>query len=112
MTKPALQLYLFLQAVKGNWRNSIFIECNKCPYGNLLCNGFLLAMDSEGKPLLISADEFRRNTTEEVQKNECLSVLRSSDFNALYSLWICWQVESSKECAIIQLIRKQTLQKP
>lgn len=107
MTNLIYTLYSFLHATKGNWRNAIFIECGTCPYGHSLCGGYLLAMDSEGRPLLISADEFRKLTNEEIQKEECWSKWKSTDFETLYSLWITWKTDSTKECAMLKLIRKQ-----
>ncbi|SHO54172.1 hypothetical protein [Anaerocolumna xylanovorans] len=101
-------LYFFLQAVKGDWRNAIFIECGTCPYGYSLCGGYLLAMDSEGRPLLVSADEFRKQTNEDIQKEECRSIWKRSDFETLYSLWLIWQTDSVRECSVLQLIQKQT----
>ncbi len=106
MTKPVCPLYSFLHAAKGDWRNSIFIECGICPHGKPMCPGFLLTMDSEGRPLLVPVEEFSKITGQAVQKDECLSVLRGSDFKALYSLWLAWQTESAKKCAILQLLRQ------
>jgi hypothetical protein len=107
MTKEVSALYSFLHATKGDWRNAIFVGCGSCPYRHSLCNGYLLAMDSEGRPLLISADEFRKLTNEDIQKEECRSIWKGSDFETLYSLWLIWQTDSAGECAVLQLIRKQ-----
>ncbi len=108
MTKTTCPLYSFLQAAKGNWRISIFIECSVCPYGQPICGSFLMAMDSDGRPVLISVNEFSKITGQLVQKDECLSILKGSDFEALYSLWLMWRTASSKECAVLQLIRHQS----
>lgn len=108
MSKQVCALYSFLHATKGNWRNSIFIECGTCPYGHSLCGGYLLAMDAEARPLLISADEIGKLTNEDIQKEECLSIWKIFDFETLYYLWITWQTDSARECAVFQLAQKHT----
>lgn len=98
-------LFSFLSAAKGNWRNSIFIECGECPYGKQkLCSGFLLAPDYDGRPILIPADVILRLTGIAADKNECLAVLSRQRFESLYALWLEWQVSSSGECALCQII--------
>jgi len=66
-----------------------------------------MAMDSDGLPLLLSAGEFQKLTGEDVHKDECRRICRSSDFESLYELWLGWQIDSSKECAILQLFWQQ-----
>lgn len=106
MLKPKTW-YQFFYAVQGNWRNSIFIECSTCPYGQPLCGGYLLAMDSEGQPLLVSTETLLKLSGEDIQKDECRSIWKASDFESLYALWLTWQTDSSKECALLQLFQKQ-----
>jgi len=98
-------LYSFLSASKGNWRNCIFIECGECPYGKQkLCSGFLLAPDYDGRPVLIPADAIRRLTGLDADKSECLAVLSRQRFEALYAMWLEWQVSSPGECALCRVI--------
>lgn len=103
-TNTSCLLYPFLHAARGSWRNSIFIACNSCPYGKPPCGGFLMAMDAEGRPILLSVEEFTRVTGQAVDKEECAGVLRRTDFEALYFIWLEWQVAAPLECAIAQLI--------
>ena len=94
----------FLIAAKGNWRNSIFIECgNKCPNKNQLqCSGFLMAPDSKGWPLLIPISAIFKITGVMVDKNECLSIISCHNFELLYSSWLDWHVSSPNECPLFQ----------
>lgn len=98
-------LYTFLHAAKGSWRNSVFVECGACPYGKTNCGEFLMAADAQGHPVFFPVDTFYQLTGQIVEKEECLTVLKRSEFEALYALWLEWQVSSPQECAIEQLIQ-------
>lgn len=105
MKRQMCTLFSFLSAAKGNWRNSIFIECGECPYGKqTLCSGFLLAPDYDGRPILIPVDVIPRMTGITADKSECLTVLSRQRFEMLYALWLEWQVSSSGECALCRII--------
>lgn len=100
-------LYDFLNAAKGNWRNSVFIECFECPHGRPEpCPGFLLAPDSEGRPVLIPSDAIFRMSGIAADKSECQSVLSRQHFESLFSLWLDWQTDSSSRCSLLQLTEK------
>ena len=69
MNNQILQLYAFLQASRGNWRNAIWIECKFCLYKNQQCDEYLLAADRNGAPLVFpwsssgGSQEIRRSKT-------------------------------------------------
>lgn len=105
MTKAVCPLYPFLHAAKGSWRNTFFVACGGCPYGKKNCGEFLMTADAQGRPLLFPVDSFRQMTGQVIDKEECVAVLKRSEFETLYALWLEWQVASPQECAIEQLIR-------
>ena len=46
--KSSCKIYSFLRAVRGNWRNAIFVscDCGDCMCGRATpCSGFLLSVD-------------------------------------------------------------------
>lgn len=50
--KSSCKIYSFLRAVRGNWRNAIFVscDCGDCMCGRATpCSGFLLAVDECGQ---------------------------------------------------------------
>lgn len=50
--KSSCKIYSFLRAVRGNWRNAIFVscDCGHCMCGRTTpCSGFLLAVDECGQ---------------------------------------------------------------
>ena len=101
MLKQLNQLYEFMHAAGGNWRNSLFIECRACPYGKPEpCPGFLLAADSGGRPVIITADAIRQASGTPADKAECIAVIGKDGFESLYALWLTWEMGSAKECAL------------
>ena len=101
-------VYSFLSAAKGNWRNSIFIECNDCLYDKdmLYCLGFLLNSDAVGRPIVIPVDAIQKMTGMDVEKDECLTVISRPNFEKAYAKWLEWQIDSSKKCALLQLVNR------
>jgi hypothetical protein len=109
MENKMCTLFSFLSAAKGNWRNSIYIECHQCNYGKKnLCPGFLLIPDYDGQPVVIPDSLVERMTGLGADKNECLAVLYRQDFESLYSLWLEWNVSSSNECALMQIVKQNS----
>lgn len=100
-------IYSFLSAAKGNWRNSIFIECGSCLYGKqLLCPGFLLNSDSDGQPVVIPVDIIRKMTGMDADKEECIAVISRKKFETLYAVWLEWQIDLPKECSLLQIANR------
>lgn len=97
-------LYSFLRAVQGNWRNAIFIRCQSCPQ-KLLCSGYLLAADADGKALLFSADTFHELTGEIVDPSECSAVLDRSVFESAYAQFLEWHTTDNAVCPFSQLLQ-------
>lgn len=52
------QLYLFLTACSGNWRNSIYIKCQSDKDDP----GYLLAADRDGQPVILGVRQFSQLT--------------------------------------------------
>ncbi|RFZ77617.1 hypothetical protein DS742_17535 [Lacrimispora amygdalina] len=106
MNQHPCSFYPFLRAVQGNWRNALFIQCRcaTCPCEvSQSCQGYLLAADAEGKPLLASVSEISRLTGETVDATECRGILERQAFEAAYCQYVEWHTESSRECALMQL---------
>lgn len=106
MNQKPCNLYVFLRAVNGNWRNALFIQCNCaiCPRAvSQFCQGYLLAADAEGKPLLVSVDAMRRLTGENLESVECREILDKQAFESAYGQYIEWHTDSAEECPLLQL---------
>lgn len=99
-------LYSFMRAVRGNWHNALFISCNcqTCPHGEgLRCDGFLMAADADGRPLLMPVETLRRLTGESVEAAECWGSLDRRAFEAAFSQYIEWHTVSDEDCPLMQL---------
>ena len=63
MNQKPCQFYSFLQAVRGNWRNALFIRCSGslCPIiRQASCEGFLMAADAGCQPIFLSVQTVRK----------------------------------------------------
>ena len=103
MNSQILQLYAFLQASRGNWRNAIWIECKSCLYENQQCDEYLLTADRNDTPLVFSVAQFRQLTGDMPVKDECIAVLSEHAFEVLYSSWLLWNTDWKNGCRLRQL---------
>jgi len=101
-------VYSFLNAAKGNWRNSVFIECKNylCDKHALSCPGFLLNFDRDLRPVIISADIIRKMTGMPVDKEECILTISREYFETLCALWTEWEVDSPRKCALSRIVNQ------
>ena len=86
--KTSCKFYSFLRAVRGNWRNAIFVSCgcDACMYGREKpCSGFLLTVDERGQVMLLATETIRELTGEEVEPAECSAVLSRRSFDASWT---------------------------
>ena len=107
MNNQILQLYTFLQASSGNWRNAVWIECKSCLYENLQCDGYLMTADRNGAPLVFSVVQFRQLTGDMPVKDECIAVLSEHAFEVLYSSWLLWHTDWKNGCCLRQLAQNK-----
>jgi len=67
------------------------------------CEGFLMAVEADGAPVLISVDALRKLSGESIEPEECCITLNKRTFEAAYSLYIEWHTSSPTGCFLIQL---------
>lgn len=104
--KTPCKFYSFLRAVRGNWRNAIFVRCgcDACLYGREIpCAGFLLAVDESGQVMLLPAETIQALTDEEVEPAECSAILPRRSFDAAFSKYMEWHTPNPSACALRQL---------
>lgn len=110
MNQKPCQFYSFLQAVRGNWRNALFIRCS----GTLChiaqqppCEGFLMTTDADGKPIFLSAQAAGQLSGEAVEPGECAAILECRSFRTAYAKFLEWHTASDQECPFSQLCPDQ-----
>ncbi len=103
MCQSKCKWYPFLQAVRGNWRNALFINCSNCPYRQQPCPGFFLAADAEGKPLIVPVGAFQEITGQKIEPEECHGSLSRQVFEDAFSLYLEWYTASTEKCPLWQL---------
>ena len=93
------QLYLFLTACSGSWRNSIYIKCQ----GENDSPGYLLAADRDGQPVILPVQRFYELTGVQIDPAECCGQLTEAGFEALYAQYLLWRLPAVEEHPLRQL---------
>ena len=65
------QLYLFLTACSGSWRNTVYISCQ----GETENPGYLLAVDRDGQLVILSVQRLYELTEMQIDLAECYGQL-------------------------------------
>ena len=92
-------LYELLFSCKGNWRNAIYISCGPCPHPcKVDRSGCLAAIRQDGVPLLVSIQDFEKETGERIDPGDCIGTLNKDAFSSLFSRYLTWEMTSSEQC--------------
>ena len=92
-------LYELLFNCKGNWRNAIYIPCGPCPHPcKVDRSGCLMATRQDGAPLLVSVQDFEKETGERIDPGDCIGTLSKDAFSSLFSNYLLWEMSSSEQC--------------
>lgn len=83
------QLYQFLSACGGNWRNCITISAGG--------HSYLLTADRDAKPIVMPVERFQQLTGEQIDLTECFGQLSETAFRALYSQYFLWRMPSAED---------------
>lgn len=106
MKQKRCKIYPFLKAVRGNWHNAVFIKCeyDSCPYGRgVVCEGFLMAVDAEGAPILVPIKVFQQLCGESIESEGCRAILKKQTIECIYGLYMEWHIVDSAACPLLEL---------
>lgn len=107
--KTHTELYPFMKAVRGNWHNALYLSCRQSSCtGHESCRNLLVAVDAEGRPILMPVDAMRSLSGEDIEPGDCLGTMEKRKFETLYSLYIEWHTVSQTDCPLQQLLKTQT----
>lgn len=81
------QLYRFLTACGGNWRNSFTISPVRED-----SPGCLMAMDRDGRPVFLAPGTLRQAAGEPIDLTECLGQLTEPAFRDLFARYLLWRL--------------------
>lgn len=95
MYEVSRQLYKFLSACTGNWRNCVYISDNGA--------GYLLSTDRDGHPIVMAAEQFQQLTGELLDPAECCGQLSAEGFKMLYAQYLLWRLPSNSGNPLAQL---------
>ena len=102
MTSSTKQLYLFLIACSGSWRNTVHISCQ----GETDNPGYLLAADRDGQPVILLVQRFYELTGEQIDPAECCGQLTEAGFESLYAQYLLWRLPTAEEHPLRRLCEK------
>lgn len=104
MTTTSRQLYLFLAACSGNWRNSIYIKCQE----EKDSPGYLLAANRDGQPVILGVQQFYQLTGVWIDPAECCGQLTEAGFESLYAQYLLWRCPTAEEHPLRRLCEENT----
>ena len=93
MVSSTKQLYLFLIACSGNWRNTIHISCQE----ETDSSGYLLAADRDCQPVILPVQRFCELTGEQIDPAECCGQLTEAGVESLYIQYLLWRLPETEE---------------
>lgn len=85
------QLYTFLSACGGNWRNTIYVY-DPARFGD----GLLMAFDRDARPVLMPLEQLRGISGEDIDPSECRSRLDRAAFEDIFAQFLLWQRTSTE----------------
>ena len=91
MSLSTEQLYQFLFACSGNWRNSIYISSQE----EIAAASYLLAAGRDGQPVVMPVEQLQQLTGEQVDSAECCGQLTEECFKAFYAQYLIWRLPSA-----------------
>lgn len=89
MITDSQQLYRFLTAASGSWRNTIYIHSQQENYPEQL-----LAFNRDGTPIIMAADKLQQISGDEIDPSECCGQLTEASFKNLFAQYLLWQTSS------------------
>ncbi len=89
------QLYLFLTACSGNWRNTIYV-----PSLEERSPAYLLAFDRDTKPILMPVDQLQQYSDVLIDPAECCGQLMKGRLKDLFAQYLIWQTELPQDCPL------------
>ena len=95
MATATKQLYMFLSACSGNWRNTVHISCQREKDNP----GYLLAADRDGQ-------QFYELMGEQIDPAECCGQLTEAGFESLYAQYLLWRLPAAEEHPLRRLCEK------
>ena len=99
MATATKQLYIFLSACSGSWRNAVHISCQEEKDDP----GYLLPAGRDGLPVIMSVQQFYQQTGVWIDPAECCGQLTEAGFEALYAQYLLWRCPSAGGCPLRQL---------
>ena len=100
-------LHGFLNSVRGNWHNSVYIECSVCRCGQCGREDFLFAPAEDGTPLFLPVVDAELVFGRMIDKSECLGTVSNARFEDLFSLYLR-NHSGDQPCPLLRVCAEQS----
>jgi len=99
----------FVNNIKENYRNCVYITCSVCQHKREECCGDLLvSFDSNGIPTFITASDARYLFRTVIDKSECIAEISNVRFMVLFSNFFARYANLNiAECPMLQLAKRE-----
>ena len=96
------ELYKFMGLTRGNYRNSIYVECDE---------GYMMIADADARPVLFPVRKFYELTGEFPQKDEMCGTISRQAFENMYRGWLLWNTDKTAcpVCSMYENIKTEVL---
>jgi len=100
----------FIETTRTNWRNSVYIECTCCKYGDCGAKDFLYAPGADGRPLFFPVSDAEIVYGRTLDKSECLLSMSNARFEELFSFYFKEFNEEGTQCPLLKVCAEQSKQ--
>ena len=101
-------LHAFLNSTRGNWRNSVYIECRVCRCVRCGREDFLCAPAADGAPLMLPVPDAEIVFGRLIDKSECLGTVSNARFEELYRLYLDGFIGTEAPCPLLRVCAEQS----
>ena len=107
MSTTKYRLFDFTTGCEGHWQNALYIPCGQC---DRICKldrrGCLMTAAPTGEPILISVKRYERLICQDVTPDDCCGTISREAFEAAFSRYLLWELDSASQCPLRQLDKK------
>ena len=89
----------FQTLTRGNWKNSVYVECKQCKYEpHEACGDFMYIPNENGVPVILSVSDCTLLFSRIIDPSECLLWIDHLKFQDIYYAWIVTNQKDPFQC--------------
>ncbi len=117
MEEPALNVSYetiagFFESAEGNYRNAVYVTCNRSCTKAEGCRDFLFIPGGDCKPIIFPVSDANVFMGVSVDASDCMGTMSSHCFIRIYRQFLNLSLDSDADCPIKQLLHTANTPKP